>query len=71
MQHLRRRWLPILVAALLLGGSVAWYTWPSSAAAGTMLTAPVKQGDFKVVVTATGELHASSSRSPDPRRRNQ
>jgi RND family efflux transporter MFP subunit len=59
MQHLRRRWLPILLATLVLGGSIAWYAWPSSAAAsGTMLTAPVKQGDFKVVVMATGELRA-------------
>ena len=58
MEHLRRRWLPILVAALVLGGSLAWYAWPSSAAAGTMLTAPVKQGDFKVTVMATGELRA-------------
>jgi len=58
MKHLRRRWLPLLVAALVLGGSVAWYTWPSSAAAGTMLTAPVRQGDFKVTVMATGELRA-------------
>jgi RND family efflux transporter MFP subunit len=60
MEHLRRRWLPILIATLVLGGSTAWYAWPSSAAAsGTMLTAPVKQGDFKVVVTATGELRAN------------
>lgn len=59
MEQLRRRWLPILVAALLLGGSIAWYTWPSSPAGGAaMLTAPVKKGDFKVVVTATGELRA-------------
>lgn len=59
MEHIRRRWLPILVATLLLGGSLAWYAWPSSAAgAGTMLTAPVKQGDFKVTVMATGELRA-------------
>jgi RND family efflux transporter MFP subunit len=59
MQHLRRRWLPILIVALVLGGSIAWYAWPASAAAsGSMLTAPVKQGDFKVVVMATGELRA-------------
>ena len=59
MEHIRRRWLPILIAALVLGGSLAWYTWPTSAAASsTMLTAPVKQGDFKVVVMATGELRA-------------
>jgi RND family efflux transporter MFP subunit len=59
MEHLRRRWLPILVAALVLGGSIAWYAWPPSASAsGTTLTAPVKRGDFKVAVMATGELRA-------------
>ncbi|HEX5972453.1 MAG TPA: HlyD family efflux transporter periplasmic adaptor subunit [Gemmatimonadaceae bacterium] len=59
MEQLRRRWLPILAAALVLGGSLAWFAWPSSAAgAGSMLTARVKQGDFKVTVMATGELRA-------------
>ena len=59
MEHLRRRWLPALIVALVLGGSIAWFAWPSTAAgAGTMLTAPVKQGDFKVTVMATGELRA-------------
>jgi RND family efflux transporter MFP subunit len=59
MEHLRRRWLPLLVATLLLGGSIAWYAWPSAAAGtGTMLTAPVKEGNFKVTVMATGELRA-------------
>jgi RND family efflux transporter MFP subunit len=59
MQHLRRRWLPVLIAALLLGGSIAWYRWPTTAsAAEASLTAPVKQGDFKVVVMSTGELRA-------------
>jgi RND family efflux transporter MFP subunit len=59
MQHLRRRWLPVLIAALVLGGSIAWYRWPNAAAAAeASLTAPVKQGDFKVVVMATGELRA-------------
>ena len=59
MQHIRRRWLPLLIAALVLGGSIAWYRWPSTAsAAEASLTAPVKQGDFRVVVTSTGELRA-------------
>jgi RND family efflux transporter MFP subunit len=59
MQHLRQRWLPFLIGALLLGGSIAWYTRPSAAsAAEASLTAPVKQGDFKVIVMSTGELRA-------------
>jgi RND family efflux transporter MFP subunit len=59
MQHLRRRWLPALIAAVVLGGTIAWYRWPNTAsAAEASLTAPVKQGDFKVVVMATGELRA-------------
>src|SRR5262245_62888722 len=58
MQTLRKRWLPLLIAIFLVGG-VAWYKWPSAAAAAeATLTAPVKQGDFKVVVTSTGELRA-------------
>ncbi len=58
MKHLRTRWLPILIGLLVIGGSVAWYTRPSSASAEAVLTAPVKQGNFKVVVTTTGELRA-------------
>jgi RND family efflux transporter MFP subunit len=60
MKTLRKRWLPILLAALVIGGPVAWYKWPSTASAAEAgLIAPVKQGDFKVVVTTTGELRAS------------
>ncbi|HEY5060911.1 MAG TPA: efflux RND transporter periplasmic adaptor subunit, partial [Gemmatimonadaceae bacterium] len=60
MKTLRKRWLPLLIAALVIGGPVAWYKWPSTAsAAEATLVAPVKQGDFKVVVTTTGELRAS------------
>src|SRR3954466_13071419 len=59
MQHIRKRWLPILVVALLVGGPLAWYKWPSTAsAAEASLTASVKQGNFKVLVTTTGELRA-------------
>src|SRR5476649_2081878 len=58
MQQLRKRWLPILVVALIIAAA-AWYKWPSTAsAAEASLSAPVKQGDFKVVVTTTGELRA-------------
>jgi len=59
MQHLRKRWLPILIAALVIGGPIAWYKWPSTAsAAEASLTAPVKEGTFKITVTTTGELRA-------------
>jgi RND family efflux transporter MFP subunit len=59
MQTLRKRWLPLLIAALIVAGPIAWYKWPSTAsAAEAALTAPVKQGDFKVTVTTTGELRA-------------
>src|SRR6185437_5025753 len=59
MQHLRKRWLPIVVAALVIGGPIAWYKWPSTAAAAeAAITAPVKLGKFSVTVTTTGELRA-------------
>src|SRR4051794_33026713 len=59
MQQLRRRWIPIVIALVLVGGPLAWYKWPATAsAAEATLTAPVKQGDFKVMVTTTGELRA-------------
>src|SRR3954466_13653430 len=60
MQTLRKRWLPLLLIALVIGGPVAWYKWPSTAsAAEASLVAQVKQGNFKVLVTTTGELRAS------------
>src|SRR5437763_4721937 len=59
MQTLRKRWLPLLFVALIIAGPIAWYKWPSTAsAAEASLTAPVKQGNFKVTVTTTGELRA-------------
>jgi RND family efflux transporter MFP subunit len=60
MQTIRKRWLPLLLIALVVGGPVAWYRWPSTAsAAEASLVAPVKRGEFKVLVTTTGELRAS------------
>src|SRR5205085_2292590 len=59
MQTLRKRWLPLLIVALVVAGPIAWYKWPSTAsAANVALSAAVKQGDFKVTVTTTGELRA-------------
>jgi multidrug efflux pump subunit AcrA (membrane-fusion protein) len=56
---LRQHWRPAAVAALLMLATVAWYAWPSStSAAEATLTAPVKSGEFKVLVTTTGELRA-------------
>jgi RND family efflux transporter MFP subunit len=59
MQTLRKRWLPVLIVGILLAGG-AWYTWsgPALGATETALVASVKQGDFKVTVTTTGELRA-------------
>ena len=59
MRHLRKRWLPLVIAALLIGGPVAWYKWPATtAAADASRTAQVRRGDFKILVTTTGELRA-------------
>ena len=58
MQLLRKRWLLILIAIFVIGAA-AWYKWPTTAsAAEASLYAPVKQGNFKVVVNTTGELRA-------------
>ncbi|MDB4914588.1 MAG: secretion protein HlyD family protein [Gemmatimonadetes bacterium] len=59
MQQLRNRWRSIVIALLVIVLPLAWYKWPSTAsAAEANLSAPVKFGDFKVVVTNTGELRA-------------
>src|SRR5258708_7526779 len=60
MKTLRKRWLAILTIGLVIGGPIAWYKWPSTAsAAEASLSAPVKKGEFKVLVTTTGELRAN------------
>jgi len=59
MEKLRKHWLPIVAGVLVLVASVAWMKWPNAAsAAEASLSAPVKLGDFRVVVTTTGELRA-------------
>jgi len=59
MQTLRKRWIPLLLAVLVVGGPLAWYKWPATAAAAeTSVIAPVRSGDFNVTVTTTGELRA-------------
>src|SRR3954463_5172202 len=58
MHKLRNRWVQVALALLVVVGA-SWYFWPTTASAGeAALLAPVKQGDFKVVVTTTGELRA-------------
>ena len=59
LRLIRQHWRPAAAAALLVLATVAWYAWPAStSAAEAVLTAPVKSGDFKVLVTTTGELRA-------------
>jgi RND family efflux transporter MFP subunit len=59
MRLLRKRWIPAAVAVALVTGAVSWYAWPATASASAAtLTAPVKFGVFKVIVTTTGELRA-------------
>jgi len=56
---LKQHWRPAAAASLLILATVAWYAWPSStASADAQLIAPVKSGEFKVLVTTTGELRA-------------
>ena len=56
---LKQHWRPAAAATLLILATVAWYAWPSSSAsADAQLVAPVKSGEFKVLVTTTGELRA-------------
>jgi multidrug efflux pump subunit AcrA (membrane-fusion protein) len=59
MEKLRKHWLPMAAVALVLVGAIAWVKWPTTAsAAEASLSAPVKHGEFKVIVTTTGELRA-------------
>ena len=56
---LKQHWRPAAAASLLILATVAWYAWPSSTSAtDAQLLAPVKSGEFKVLVTTTGELRA-------------
>jgi RND family efflux transporter MFP subunit len=58
MQLPSRRTLVILAGTIVVGGSIAWFMAPGAEAADTGLVAEVKQGDFHVVVTTTGELRS-------------
>ncbi len=59
MRQLGRRTLYVLPALLIVGGSLAWYTYtPADALDEHAVTATVKSGDLAVVVTTTRELRA-------------
>ena len=63
IRHISKRWLPILVVAILIA---VWYAMLSRRpAAAAALSAPVKQGYFKILVTTTGEIRANKSISID------
>ena len=57
--RISRRFL-LLAGVLAVGGPIAWYTRgaPGATASDGSLTVRVKEGDFRVVVTTTGELRA-------------
>src|SRR5688572_27301684 len=60
MSTSRKRSIFLLLAGLLIGGPIAWYKWPSAAsAAESAILAPVRKGEFKVIVTSTGEFRAN------------
>ncbi|HEX3158741.1 MAG TPA: HlyD family efflux transporter periplasmic adaptor subunit [Gemmatimonadaceae bacterium] len=58
MRPLRNRWALLFIGVLVVGGPIAWYARRPAADAGATLVTRVKQGDFRVVVTTTGELRA-------------
>jgi multidrug efflux pump subunit AcrA (membrane-fusion protein) len=58
MRFLRSRWPVVLVVVILLGSSTAWLMARDSTSADTALSATVKKGEFKAVVTTAGELRA-------------
>ena len=59
MRPVRRRTLYLVPPLLIVGGSLAWYTYtPADALDANAVTATVKRQDLAVVVTTTGELRA-------------
>jgi multidrug efflux pump subunit AcrA (membrane-fusion protein) len=54
----RHRGLLAISTALVLGLPVAWFLSHRSASATSAIVVPVKQGEFKVTVTTSGELRA-------------
>jgi RND family efflux transporter MFP subunit len=58
MRFARTRWFPVAVAALVLGVPGAWLLARGPAKTDSRVIAPVKKGEFKVIVTTSGELRA-------------
>jgi RND family efflux transporter MFP subunit len=55
---IRRRWFQVIAVAVLVLGSASWLIARDSKGGDEALVAKVKKGDFKVVVTSSGELRA-------------
>jgi RND family efflux transporter MFP subunit len=59
MRFLRTRWLPLVIAAVVLGVPGAWLLARGPAKNDSRVIASVKKGLFKVTVTTSGELRAT------------
>ena len=55
---LRTRWFQIAAFVLLLGTPSVWYFARADTPDDSRLEATVKRGDFRIVVTTSGELRA-------------
>ena len=58
MPSLRSRPVLLVIAGLIILSPLAWYLAPSEGAEAAGVVAKVKQGEFNVLVTTTGELSA-------------
>ncbi|HUF28002.1 MAG TPA: efflux RND transporter periplasmic adaptor subunit [Gemmatimonadaceae bacterium] len=60
MRQLHVRWVFALLLLLAIGGPIAWFASRAPIATGDdgILAVQVKEGDFRVMVTTTGELRA-------------
>lgn len=58
MRIYRTRWFPFAVAGVVLGVPGAWLLARGPAKADTRVVAQVKRGEFKVIITTSGELRA-------------
>jgi RND family efflux transporter MFP subunit len=55
---IRRRWFQVIAVAVLVLGSASWLIARDAKGGDEALVAKVKKGDFKVVVTSSGELRS-------------